>query len=56
MATLTNQLKEDIIFWFDQNNQITEKKKNNFNPVDKLGKFDLDKEQPDKWIEHTNRY
>ena len=36
IAKLTNQKKEDIIFWIDQRDQP--------NSADKLGKFDIDKE------------
>ena len=35
IAKLTNQRKEDIIFWIDQKDQT--------NPADKLGKFYIDK-------------
>merc|ERR1711895_176238 len=34
LAQLTGQLKEDIVFWINQ--------KNNFNPADLLGKFDIE--------------
>ena len=40
IAKLTNQKKDDIIFWIDQTDQP--------NPADKLGKFDIEKEKVDK--------
>ena len=43
IAKLTDQKKEDIIFWIDQKDQP--------NPADKLGKFDIDKEKVDKWMD-----
>ena len=43
IAKLTNQKKEDIILWINQKDQP--------NPADKLGKFDIDKEKVDKGIE-----
>ena len=43
MAKLTNQRKEDIIFWINQ--------KDHPYPVDKLSKFDIDKDGVDKWME-----
>merc|ERR1712002_1018686 len=43
VAKLTDQKKEDIIFWIDQKDQP--------NPADKLGKFDINKETVDKWME-----
>ena len=38
---MTDQLKESIIFWLNQ--------EKTFNPADKLGKFDIDKDSMDKW-------
>ena len=40
IAKLMDQRKEDIIFWIDQKDQP--------NPVDKLGNFDIDEENADK--------
>ena len=40
IAKLTDQRKEDIIFWINQKDQQ--------NPADKLGKFNIDKENVDK--------
>ena len=43
IAKLTNQKKDDIIFWIDQKDQP--------NPADKLGKFDIDKDKVARWME-----
>merc|ERR1712089_77185 len=43
LAKLTNQLKENIVFWINQ--------KGTFNPSDLLGKFDIDKDPVSKWID-----
>ena len=43
IAKLMDQRKEDIIFWIDQKDQP--------NPADKLGKFNIDKEIVDKWMD-----
>merc|ERR1711942_179344 len=43
ISKLTDQKKEDIIFWIDQKDQP--------NPADKLGKFNIDKEKIDKWMD-----
>merc|ERR1711962_1231259 len=43
LAELTNQLKENIVFWINQ--------KEAFNPSDLLGKFDIDKDPVSRWIE-----
>ena len=42
IAKLRDQRKENIIFWINQKDQP--------NPADKLGKFDIDKENVDRWI------
>ena len=41
LAQVTNQVKENIIFQLNQ--------EETFNPADKLGKFDIDKDPVDKW-------
>ena len=41
LAQMTNQVKENIIFWLNQ--------EETFNPADKLGKFDIDKDPVNKW-------
>ena len=51
LANMSNQKKEDIIFWFDQRKKI--KSHQIYNPPDKLGKFDLDKDSSDLWVKHT---
>merc|ERR1712133_178566 len=43
LAKLTNQEKENVVFWINQ--------KERFNPADLLGKFDIDKDPVSKWIE-----
>ena len=43
IAKLTNQKKEDIIFWIDQMDQL--------NPADKLSKFDNDKDKVARWMD-----
>ena len=42
IAKLTDQKKEDIIFWIDQKDQP--------NPADKLGKFNINKDKVAKWM------
>ena len=41
IANLTGQRKEDIVIWIEGASNL----------ADKLGKFDIDKEQLDQWIE-----
>merc|ERR1711962_1304235 len=43
LAELTNQLKENIVFWINQ--------KGAFNPSDLLGKFHIDKDPVSKWMD-----
>ena len=40
IAKLTKQKKEDVVFWIE----------GAANPADKLGKFDIDKDPVNKWI------
>ena len=41
---LTNQKKEDVVFWIE----------GTANSADKLGNFDIDKDPVDKWIKLAN--
>merc|ERR1712243_171650 len=43
LAKMTNQEKENVVFWINQ--------KEAFNPADLLGKFDIDKDPVSQWIE-----
>ena len=43
LAKLTDQEKENVVFWINQRQR--------FNPADLLGKFDIDKDPVSKWIE-----
>ena len=45
IAKLTNQRKEDVVFWIE----------GAANPADKLGKFDIDWDPVDKWINLANQ-
>ena len=45
IAKLTNQRKEDVMFWIE----------GAANPADKLGKFYIDKDPVDKWIKLANQ-
>ena len=40
IAKLTKQKKEDVVFWIEGAS----------NPADKLGKFNIDNDSVDKWI------
>ena len=42
LARMTNQLKENVIYWLNQDGT--------FNPADKLGKFDIDTDSVKKWM------
>merc|ERR1712002_1274499 len=42
LANITKQVKEDIIFWLNQEEVC--------NPADKLGKFDIEKDPVHKWV------
>merc|ERR1712121_71244 len=42
LAQMTNQVKENIIFWLNQDEV--------FNPADKLGKFDIERDPVQKWV------
>ena len=43
LARFTNQKKENIVFWLNQNGT--------FNPADKISKFNIDKDTVAKWME-----
>ena len=45
LANLTGQKKEDIVFWIE----------GAANPADKLGKFNIDKDPVEKWINLANQ-
>ena len=51
LAKITDQSKEDIILWFNQNYTVI--KHTTYNPADRLSKFDLDKDSSDLWIQQT---
>ena len=51
LAKITSQNKEEIIFWLNQDQVIDGHQ--TYNPADKLGKFDLDKDTSDHSVKHT---
>ena len=48
LAQMTSQVKENINFWLNQ--------EETFNPADKLGKFDINKDSVDKWTSLVLKY